>query len=127
MSKEASMSELTKLTRKLSELEAARKDLEFFSHMVAHDLYQPLTVINGYCQGLKLKLRQDLLQECGEYVDGVYDCTVEMSGIIEALIGRWDAEAPVACAEGLDEADVEKIAREVLEVLDSVQLDPAKR
>lgn len=126
MSKEASMSELTKLTQKLSELEAARKELEFFSHRVAHDLYQPLTVINGYCQGLKLKMRQDLLQECGDYVEGVYDCTVEMTGILEALIGRWDAGESVACADGFDQADVEKLAREVLEVLDSVQLKSSK-
>lgn len=126
MSKEASMSELTKLTRKLSELEAARKELEFFSHMVAHDLYQPLTVINGYCQGLKLKMRQELLQDCGEYLDEVYDCTVEMTGLIESLIGRWETESPVVSPEGLEEADVEKLAKEVLEILEAGEVEQAK-
>ena len=126
MSKEASVSELTKLTKKLAELEAARKELEFFSHRVVHDLYQPLTVINGYCQGLKLKMRQDLLQDCGDYIEGVYDCTVEMTGLIEALVGRWETEMPAASAEGLHEADVEKLAKDVLEILESGEVDQSK-
>jgi PAS domain S-box-containing protein len=75
------------LAERAAELETANQDLEAFNYTVAHDLRQPLNVISGYCQALKMlcgELRQN--PECMSYVEGTYQTTLRMNGLIAALL-----------------------------------------
>jgi PAS domain S-box-containing protein len=68
------------------ELEGANRDLEAFNYTVAHDLRQPLTVINSYCQAIDTLCGGGLNTECRDYVQGVYDGALRMNRLIEALL-----------------------------------------
>jgi PAS domain S-box-containing protein len=74
------------LAARAAELESANRDLEGFNYTVAHDLRQPLNVINGYCQAIEMRCGDKLQQECAEFVRGAYDATLRMNGLIEALL-----------------------------------------
>jgi PAS domain S-box-containing protein len=74
------------LAARAAELEAANRELDSFTHTVAHDLRKPLTVVNGYCQAL-LELCSDKLdEECKGYVQEAYDGTWRMNRLIEVLL-----------------------------------------
>jgi light-regulated signal transduction histidine kinase (bacteriophytochrome) len=74
------------LERAKAETEAANRELEAFSHSVAHDLRAPLHVIDGYCQAL--------LEDCGDmldvqgktYLDRVCRSAERMGRLIEDLL-----------------------------------------
>jgi PAS domain S-box-containing protein len=69
-----------------SELEAANRELEAFNYSVAHDLRQPLNIINGYCQGIKMLCGDQLGAECHELLQQAYNGTLRMSRLIDALL-----------------------------------------
>jgi len=74
------------LAARAAELETANRDLEAFNYSVAHDLRQPLTVINSYCQAIDTACGGQLQQECREYLRGVYEGALRMNRLIEALL-----------------------------------------
>jgi len=76
----------TLLEARAAELEAANGELEAFNYMVAHDLNQPLTLINGYCHAIKAQFGDQLEAECLEYVQQANNNTMRMNHLIETLL-----------------------------------------
>jgi PAS domain S-box-containing protein len=68
------------------DLEAANKELEAFNYTVSHDLRKPLTIINAYCQAILELFVDNLNPQCKEYLQEIYDCTLRMNGLIDALL-----------------------------------------
>ena len=74
------------ITRLNTDLEAANKELEAFNYTVAHDLRQPLNLLNSYCQVIDKLCGDQLQEDCKEYVRKAYDSTLRMNGLIDALL-----------------------------------------
>lgn len=68
------------------DLEAANKELEAFNYTVSHDLRKPLTIINGYCQAILELFAGNLNPQCKEYLREIYDWTLRMNQLIDALL-----------------------------------------
>lgn len=68
------------------ELEDANRELETFNYTVAHDLRNPLNVISGYCQVIKELCNDKLDEQCKNYLQEVYNGTLRMNRLIEALL-----------------------------------------
>lgn len=76
----------TTLAARAEELEAANRDLKAFNYTVAHDLRQPLNLINGYCQGIKALCGGSLSEECRDFLQKAYDGTLRMNRLVTALL-----------------------------------------
>jgi len=74
------------LLRRASELEAANKELEAFNFTVAHDLRQPINIINSACQVIKAVCGEELEADCKEYLGMIYQNTLRMDSLIDALL-----------------------------------------
>ena len=75
------------LIEKAAELEAANKELEAFNYTVAHDLRQPLNLLNSYCQVIDKMFGDQLQEECLNYIRDAYKVTVRMNNLVGALLG----------------------------------------
>ena len=74
------------LTQRAAELEAANEELEAFNYTVAHDLRQPLNIINSCCQVIERLYGDTLAEECKEHIELAYKTTLRMDRLIEALL-----------------------------------------
>jgi signal transduction histidine kinase len=105
------------LAARAADLETANKELEAFNYTVAHDLRQPLNVINGYCQGIQMLCGDQLLEECKELVQKAYNGTLRMNRLIDTLLNfsRLGHVEP-----SRETVDLSEMAREVAEELKMV-------
>jgi len=76
----------TDLASRAAELEAANRELLAFSYSVSHDLRRPLTTINGYCQIIREMCDRNLDEQCRGYLREIYDGTMRMNQLIDALL-----------------------------------------
>ena len=76
----------TALSERAAELEAVNLELETFNFTVAHDLRQPLNIINSYCQIIQELCCTRLDDECKGYLREVYNGTLRMDLLISALL-----------------------------------------
>jgi PAS domain S-box-containing protein len=76
----------TSLRQRAAELEAVNEDLEAFNYTVAHDLRQPLNIINSCCQVVEMLYGEKLEKECKEHIELAYRTTLRMDRLIEALL-----------------------------------------
>jgi PAS domain S-box-containing protein len=74
------------LRARAAELEDVNRELEAFNYSVAHDLRNPLNVINGYCQAIKDVCSDKLSMPCRRYIQEIDDGTLRMNRLIEALL-----------------------------------------
>ena len=74
------------LTARAEELSTANQDLEAFNYTVAHDLRQPLNIINSCCQVIEKLCGDKLDDDCKEHVEMAYNGTLRMNRLIEALL-----------------------------------------
>ncbi len=74
------------LADRAAELAAANIELEAFNFTVSHDLRKPLAIINGYSQLLRDLCRDRLDEQSKEFVQGIYEGTVRMNGLITSLL-----------------------------------------
>jgi PAS domain S-box-containing protein len=110
----------TSLTERATELEFANKELEAFNYTVAHDLRQPLNIINGYCQAIEKLCGDQLLGDCLAYVREAYNGTLRMNRLIEALLNF----SRLGHAEPRHETiDLSSIAQEVIGTLKQTEPD----
>jgi len=76
----------TDLAAHAVELEAANIELEAFNYTVSHDLRNPLTVINSYCQVIQELYGNKLDDECKGYIQEMYKGTLRMSQLIDTFL-----------------------------------------
>jgi PAS domain S-box-containing protein len=69
-----------------TELAEANRELEAFNYTVAHDLRNPLTVVNGFCQAIQALCGDRLDEQCNRYLQQTYEGTLRMNRLIEALL-----------------------------------------
>jgi PAS domain S-box-containing protein len=74
------------LADRAAELEIVNKELEAFDYTVAHDLRQPLNLLNSYCQVITTLCGAQLPEECRGYLNDAYNVTLRMNRLIEALL-----------------------------------------
>jgi PAS domain S-box-containing protein len=89
-----------------AELEARNEELDAFAHTVAHDLKNPLNLILGFAEFLKVDTRTVLDVETREYLGLIARSGRKMSNIIDELLllaGVRKVDAPLA---PVDMADV---------------------
>lgn len=85
--REAEIQRLNKdLNSRANELEDANRELEAFNFSVAHDLRKPLTLISNYSQVINSVIGQDLDETCSGYLQEIIDGTLQMGGMIDALL-----------------------------------------
>jgi signal transduction histidine kinase len=68
------------------DLQARNEELDAFSHMVAHDLKNPLSLVIGYAQFLRKRYTQALDQEAVECLEQIEQSGVKMTSIIDELL-----------------------------------------
>ena len=110
------------LAQRAAELETVNKELEAFDYTVAHDLRQPLNLLNSYCQVISALCGDQLQEECRGYLRDSYDVTLRMNLLIEALLNfsRLGHQEPHR-----DSVDLSLLAREVASSLQ--QTGPKRR
>ncbi len=92
------------------DMEAANKELEAFNYTVSHDLRKPLTIINGYCQAILELFADNLNPQCLQYLREIYDWTLRMNSLIDALL-RFSRLSH--CELHREKVDLSSIAAEV--------------
>jgi light-regulated signal transduction histidine kinase (bacteriophytochrome) len=97
------------------DLEAANSDLEAFNYTVSHDLRKPLTIINGYCQAILELFGENLNPQCREYLHEIYDWTLRMNKLIDALLNFSHLSHCELCMETVDLSMMAKSVAEELQ------------
>ena len=100
------------LGRRVTELEAANKELENFAHVLSHDLKTPLMGIEGFSQLLEERYSKSLDSQGQEYIGILNKNARHMKELIDDLLsffklGRKDMEYSLV--------DMGKVAQEVYE------------
>jgi PAS domain S-box-containing protein len=100
------------------DLEAANSDLEAFNYTVSHDLRKPLTIINGYCQAILELFGENLNPQCREYLHEIYDWTLRMNKLIDALLNFSHLSH---CELYMEMVDLSMMAKSVAEELQQAE------
>jgi len=80
------VNDITDRKRMEEEIVRLNADLEAFNYTAAHDLRQPLNLINIYCQTIEMLCGDRLSDECLDYVKGTYSTALRMDRLIETLL-----------------------------------------
>jgi PAS domain S-box-containing protein len=75
-----------KLQQLYSDLKNANRELEQFSYMVSHDLQEPLRMVTGFLNLLKLETQELLSDESKTYIDFASDGAERMKEMIKDLL-----------------------------------------
>lgn len=87
-----------RMTRELSiannELQRKNEQLQTYTHVVAHDLKEPMRTISAYTRFLREECGDDLGSEGNRFLDGITRCSGHMSRLVEDLLefSRLDHE-----------------------------------
>jgi signal transduction histidine kinase len=68
------------------ELEMANRDLESFSYSVSHDLRQPLSVVEGFCEMFRSQFSGSVPEEGQQMLDQIWAGTARMNKLISDLL-----------------------------------------
>ena len=68
------------------EVEVANQDLGAFNYTVAHELRTPLNTLSLSCQAIEILCGDQLNEECKGYIRNIYNSTLRMSQLIDALL-----------------------------------------
>ncbi|OGU13060.1 MAG: hypothetical protein A2076_07210 [Geobacteraceae bacterium GWC2_53_11] len=98
------------LRARAADLEDVNRELEAFNYTVAHDLRNPLNVISSYCQAIKEMCNEQLDKPCRHYVQEIYDGTLRMNRLIEALL---NFSRLTHTELNMERVDLSNMAREV--------------
>ncbi len=74
------------LAAKTAELERSNEELTHFSHIISHDLQEPLHVVTGFLNLLEADYKDKLDDAAEEFIHFAVDGTVRMSKMIKALL-----------------------------------------
>jgi light-regulated signal transduction histidine kinase (bacteriophytochrome) len=101
----------SELAKHVAELEAANIELEAFNYSVSHDLRNPLTAINSYCQVVEELCGNKLDDRCREYIREMYEGTLRMNRLIDTLL---DFSRITRVEIRHDKVDLSKMAEDVV-------------
>jgi PAS domain S-box-containing protein len=73
------------LAARAANLEYAIADLEAFNSTVSHELCNPLTIIGGFAQVLRMTGQDFRDERSTKYLQGIHEGTQRMKGLIESL------------------------------------------
>lgn len=73
------------LLQKTKELERASSDSRFFSHLISHDLREPLRTISSFLQLLEERYKNKLGKDADEYIDYAVNGAKRMDALIEDM------------------------------------------
>lgn len=74
------------LEEKLQEVETQNEELDAFSHTVAHDLKNPITILSGYVEFLRLDLEDVATDEQTDFLAAIERSVHKMRNIVEELL-----------------------------------------
>lgn len=74
------------LQEKVEEIRLSNLQMEQFTHMVSHDLQEPLHTIIGFVERFKLKLEDSLESKGRDYIDRIGTAAWRMSQLIDGLL-----------------------------------------
>jgi len=98
------------LRQNATDLQARNEELDAFSHMVAHDLKNPLSLTIGYAQFLKKRHGSTLDADGYKCVDQIEQSGVKMSNIIDELLRLAKIRNTEVQTEPLDMGDIAAMA-----------------
>lgn len=98
------------LRQHANDLQARNEELDAFSHMVAHDLKNPLSLTIGYAQFLKKRHGAVLDADGNKCVEQIEQSGVKMSNIIDELLHLAKIRSTEVPTEALDMGDVAAMA-----------------
>ena len=104
------------LSARAADLAVANIELEAFSYSVSHDLRRPLTTINSCCQALQELYGHQLDEQFTEYIQGMYECTLSMNGLIDTLLNFSFVMRAEMCHDKVDLGVLARKAAENLKV-----------
>jgi len=108
------------LGRRTAELEVVNRELESFSHSVAHDLRAPLRGINGFAQILKEDHGAQLPPEAAGCIEEIQTHAMRMAALIDALLSLSRLTRSELHPERVD---LSAIARKVARGLQGTETD----
>jgi signal transduction histidine kinase len=100
------LKEIEKLRRDIADREALIEDLNAFSHMVAHDLKNPLTALTGYAFLLMTRLRDTQDLTILRYLEIIDQTSTRMARIIDGLLLLASVRQQDIVAQELDMAKI---------------------
>jgi len=98
------------LSERTNELEQSNRDLEQYTHVVSHDLQEPLSVVISYLQLLNRQYYDRLDDDADEFIGFAVDGAQRMQSMIKALLmfSRVESKAnqikPVSTEDILNQA-----------------------
>ncbi|MCI2425673.1 PAS domain S-box protein [Candidatus Acetothermia bacterium] len=105
------------LREKTERLERSNETLEEFSHVVSHDLKEPLRTLSVYCSYLLEDYKEKLDGEGREYLTIIMNCSDRMRKLVDNLRSLSSIRLDAASFVPVNVGDVLKEAKEDLEVL----------
>ena len=97
-----------------TKLEAANQELDAFAYSVSHDLRAPLRAMEGFSEALKTGYPEKLDEQGRHYLTRIQEASMEMGGLIEALLTLSRVTRDELKSESID---LSQVAREITERL----------
>jgi PAS domain S-box-containing protein len=110
--------DVTQQTEASLERERLIEELDAFSHTVAHDLKNPLSVISAYAELLEDRFDTLEAERRSRYLSRIQETASKMNGIIEALLLL--ASIRDLSGHTLDYVNMGKLVKEMLSDMDSL-------
>jgi signal transduction histidine kinase/DNA-binding response OmpR family regulator len=98
------------LRQHATDLQSRNEELDAFSHMVAHDLKNPLSLTIGYAQFLKKRHAGSFDEDTYKCVDQIEHSGIKMSNIIDELLRLAKIRSTEVQPEPLDMEDIVAMA-----------------
>lgn len=76
----------SRLEDRTRQVQAVSQELEAFNHMISRSLRRSITNINSYCQVIRELCGSQLSGQCMRYLDDIYQGSLHMSHLIDALL-----------------------------------------
>lgn len=95
-----------------------RKKLDEFAYLASHDLQEPLRKIGTLSEFLRLRYKEALGDEGGQYIDMILSSVNNMRGIIDSLLQftNLDSKAPEFVPLDLDRVVADVLADQQLKI-----------
>jgi two-component system, sensor histidine kinase and response regulator len=98
------------LQRRTADLQSRNEELDAFSHMVAHDLKNPLSLTIGYAQFLRKRHTPSLDEDAYRCLEQIEQSGTKMSNIVDELLLFANIRSAEVVSRPLDMADIAAMA-----------------